>query len=78
MNKPIKHTEKIKEYITKVMLKDELSNDSLVQIIELCGGFLNLQSISNYAKSNNLSYNGVKKCRNVIILFNNKYIIDNN
>ena len=73
-----KHKGKLLEYITKVVMKGELENDALVQIIELCGSFLNLKSIPKYAKDNNLSYNGVKKCRNIIDIFDNKYVIDNN
>lgn len=53
------------------------SNDFLVQIIELSGKYLNLQTISNYAKNNNLSYNGVKNYRQKIILFGKTFIIDN-
>lgn len=49
----------------------------LVQIIELAGDYLNLQTISNYAKENNISYNGVKKCRNTVTLFDVKFVIDN-
>jgi hypothetical protein len=56
---------------------NELSNECLVQIIEQCGTYLNLQTISDYAKINNLSYNGVKKCRNVVNIFNVKFVIDN-
>ena len=55
----------------------ELSNECLVQIIELAGGYLNLQTISEYAKENNLSYNGVKKCRNIVNLFGCKFVVDN-
>jgi hypothetical protein len=53
------------------------SNDGLVQLIELIGQYLNIKSIPEYAKENRLSYNGVKKCRTIIKLFNNKYVIDN-
>ena len=77
MSKTNKHTDKVKEYIYKTALKGELDNDGLVQIIELCGELLNLKTITQYAKDNSISYNGAKKCRNVIDLFNNKYIIDN-
>lgn len=72
------HTEKIKEYISKCMFKGELENDDLVQIIELCGKFLNLETIPNYAKKNNISYNGVKKCRPIVKMFEVKFVIDNN
>lgn len=53
------------------------SNDGLVQLIELCKEFLNPITIQEYADSHGLSYNGVKKQNKAIILFNQKYIIDN-
>ena len=71
------HDTKIKEYINKAVTKGELSNDSMVQIIELLGSYLNLQTIPNYAKENNKSYNGVKNNRKIINLFGNKYVLDN-
>lgn len=72
-----RHNDKIQDYISKVMYKNELDNDSLVQIIELCGLYLNIKKITTYAKDNKMSYNGVKKCRNIINLFDSKYVIDN-
>ena len=71
------HKDKIQEYISKVVNKGDLSNDDLVQIIALCGSYLNLQSISCYAKENKMSYNGVKKFRNVVDIFGCKLVIDN-
>ena len=56
---------------------NDYSNDMLVEIIKLSGGFLNLKTISQYSKDNNLSYQGVKTCRNVIELFGCKLVIDN-
>jgi len=38
-----------------------VSDDNLVQIIELASGFLNLKTLSNYAKTEKISYNGAKK-----------------
>ena len=55
----------------------ELANDELVQIIEHVGSYLNLATISNYAKQNNMSYNGAKKFRDVVVIFDTKFIIDN-
>lgn len=55
-----------------------LSNDDLIRIIEQSGAFLNLQTISDYAKENKMSYNGVKKFRKTVKIFNVKYVIDNN
>lgn len=57
--------------------KGELSNECLVKIIEVLGGFLNLKTISDYSKTNSISYNGAKNYRNKVILFNVKFIIDN-
>lgn len=77
MTKDSKHLGKLKEYISKVVMKGDLSNGDLVQIIELCGSFLNIKSIPEYAKENNISYNGVKKCRNIVEIFGCKFVIDN-
>lgn len=69
---------KIVHRIDELAMQGVFSNDQLVQIIELIGGYLNLMTISKYAKSHNLSYNGVKNNRKIIYLFGNKYVIDNN
>jgi hypothetical protein len=61
----------------KYVYENVPSNDFLVQICELSGKYLNLQTISNYAKNNGKSYNGVKKFRQKINLFGVKFIIDN-
>lgn len=58
------------------MLSDN-PNDFLVQIIEHSGGFLNLQTRSNYMKENNVSYNTAKKYRENINFFGVKFVIDN-
>ena len=54
-----------------------VSNEFLVQIIELAGSYLNLKTISAYAKENNMSYNGVKKYRQNLKIFGVKFVIDN-
>lgn len=77
MNKTIENTDKLLRFILDKFEKEELNNQSLVQIIELAGSFLNLKTISDYAKENKLSYNGVKKCRKIITIFNIKFVIDN-
>ena len=48
----------------------------LVQIIELTASKLNLKTIVAYAKDNNLSYNGVKKCRDKITLGGVKFVVN--
>lgn len=54
-----------------------LENSSIIELIQLCGDYLNLKKLKDYAKENNISYNGAKKCRNPITIFNTKFIIDN-
>jgi hypothetical protein len=68
----------IADVICREVQEGTLTNDDLVQLIELCGSFLNLKTIANYSKENNISYNGAKKCRNGVKLFKVKFIIDNN
>lgn len=72
------NTEKLLQFVAAKFQDGELDNDSLVQLIELAGQFLNLQTIPVYAVSNNLSYNGVKNYRTTVELFNVKFVIDNN
>jgi hypothetical protein len=71
------NTTKLLKFTSEKFEKGELNNDSLVQLIELAGNYLNIESIPNYAKQNNLSYNGVKKFRTIVELFNIKFVIDN-
>jgi len=63
--------------IDKGMENKLLSNDDLVQIIEQCGSYLNLMTISDYAEANKISYNGAKHFREHLELFGVKFIVDN-
>lgn len=65
------------EKFDKYCFENNVSNEFLVQIIEHSGSYLNIKTISDYAKSENISYNGAKKFRNNIKLFGVKFIIDN-
>jgi hypothetical protein len=71
------HIDKIEEYIYKCLQKDELTNENLVQIIERVNCYLDLKTISEYAKENSISYNGAKNNRDVLHLFGCKFIADN-
>ena len=53
------------------------SNDGMVQLIELVKEYLNPVPMQEYANTHGLTYNGLKKQNKAIILFNQKYIIDN-
>lgn len=66
------------KHLSERIENGEIDNDGMVQIIEHVGGYLNLQTISDYAKENGKSYNGVKKCRVIRKIFNVKFVIDNN
>jgi len=70
-------TNVICEQIQQQFESGNINNDNLVQIIAHIGGLLNLQTISAYAKENNLSYNGAKNFRNVVELFGGKFVVDN-
>ncbi len=71
------NTDELKNFIAEKFEAGEINNQSLVQIIELCGQYLNLQTISDYARKNKLSYNGTKNFRTVVNLFDVKFVIDN-
>ena len=72
--------DKIKVNIHKGLHLGVLQNKDLVEIIELCGNYLNLKTVSDYKRDNNISYQGARKdtkTRRNIVLFDTKYIIDN-
>ena len=68
---------KIQENLGKKIEKDELSNDEVVQLIAYLGKYLNLQTIPNYCKATGISYNGAKNFRKIVVLFNVKFVVDN-
>ena len=72
-----KNTNKLIDFIANKYESDELDNNSLVQLIALSFDYLNLMTIADYAKKYNLSYNGVKKHRNIIIIGGVKFVLDN-
>lgn len=61
----------------KSITEGKWSNDGLIQLIELAGDFLNLQTIPDYAAAKKLSYNGVKKTRTIVEIKGVKFVIDN-
>lgn len=65
------------EHLSQRIVSGELTNDDLVQIIEHLGSYLNIQTITDYARENKLSYNGAKKFRPVTKIFNVRFVIDN-
>ena len=64
-------------HIEKVITTEGVSNEFLIQLIELGGNYLNIATIADYAKKHNMSYNGVKNNREIVEIFNVKFVIDN-
>ena len=77
MTKIIENTDKLLKFVSEKFENSELNNDSMVQLIELCGMYLNLKTIPKYAKENNMSYNGTKKFRTIKEILKIKFVIDN-
>jgi hypothetical protein len=69
--------QKLLSFLDSKMYDGSFTNEDLVQFIESVGKYLNLQTLPDYAKDNNMSYNGVKKFREIKIIFNTKFVIDN-
>lgn len=79
MEKPIISTngEKLIAFLDSKMYDGDFTNNDLVQFIESVGRYLGLQTIPDYAKENKMSYNGVKKFREIKTILNVKFVIDN-
>jgi len=56
---------------------ESVSNEFLIELIQLSGTYLGLKTIPCYAKKYNMSYDGVKYHKKVIELLTVKYVIDN-
>jgi hypothetical protein len=68
---------KLIEFLDIKMRAGEFTNEDLVQFIESVGDYLNLQTIPDYANEHKMSYNGVKKFRNIKEILKVKFVIDN-
>jgi hypothetical protein len=62
------NTKKLLDFIKAKYDGKELDNNSLLQIIELSGSLLELQTLPQWAKKNDKSYNGAKMQKNKIPL----------
>lgn len=80
MEKPIlsDNGKKLNDFLDLKMHSGSFTNNDLVQFIELAGRYLNLQTIPDYAKEHKMSYQGVRNYRNIVTIFNVKFVIDNN
>lgn len=80
MSEPLKikqNTEKLISFVEDKFIAGELDNNSLLQLFEVMGQYLNLETIPNYAKRTGLTYNGVKCTRMIKEIFGVKFVIDN-
>jgi hypothetical protein len=68
---------KLIEWLDFQMLDGKFTNDDLVQFIEVVGKYLGMETISNYANSHKMSYNGVKDHREIREILGVKFVIDN-
>ena len=73
----VDNTRKLINFVAKNYESGRLNDDSLVQLIELSAGYLNLQTIAQYAKTNKISYNGAKNHRKHIKISGIKFIANN-
>lgn len=69
--------QKLLSFLDEKMYDGSFENEDLVQFIESVGKYLGLQTLPNYAKENNLSYNGVKNFRETKTILNVKFVINN-
>lgn len=78
MENPINiNTQKLINFVSAKFESGELDNNSLVELFKSIGCYLNLETIPNYAKRNNMSYEGVKRFRRIEEIFKVKFVIEN-
>ena len=68
---------KLISFLDEKMYDKSFTNNDLVQFIESVGKYIGLQTLPDYAKENKMSYNGVKKFREVREILGVKFVIDN-
>jgi len=68
----------IRERLFEVIHNGEINNRDLVQIFEHISIILNLKTISNYAKSEKISYNGALKRKTERLIVDKVEFIINN
>lgn len=69
--------QKLLSFLDEKMYDGNFTNEDLVQFIESAGKYLGLKTLPDYAKENKMSYNGVKKFREIKEILGVKFVIDN-
>ena len=65
----------VKNRIGQLIHEGKLSNEFLVSCLKLCEDYLNLQRISDFAKENGVSTQGLRGNKNIIKICNYQLII---
>ena len=63
--------------LEKHIFENDVPNSELIEIMNICGDYLNLKTRSQYARENNISYNGAKHHRNNVKINGVIFIVDN-
>ena len=71
------NTDKLIHFVATKFESGELDNDSLVELFKAMGAYLNLKTIAEYARVNGMTYEGVKKCRQVEKIFGVRFVVEN-
>lgn len=71
------NTDKLIRFICDKFEAGELDNNSLLEVFKVTGHYLNLETISNYAKRTGMTYQGVKYSRQIETIYGVKFVIDN-
>ena len=71
------NTDKLLKFVSDKFLNNELDNQSLIELIQLSGDYLNMRTIADYAKQEKMSYEGVKRFRPTTEIFGVKFVIEN-
>lgn len=77
MNQLSEYEQKALNKLGESIMEGKWSNEGMVQLIELCGKFLNPLTIQQYADKYGKTYNGIKKTQTTVLLLGNKFILDN-
>lgn len=68
---------KLSDFLDSKMHDGEFTNEDLAHFISQVGRYLNLETIPSCSSRLNMSYNGVKKSKEIVELFGVKFVIDN-
>ena len=78
MNNELKTTDLGKtcvERLGKLAYEGQILDGDLIQIIELCGDFLNIKTRTQYSKECGISYNAAKRFRKNVVIFGVNFVV---